>query len=82
MSAPTFRCTADEPPAKPGGMYGAEYQFDASEGLVLDEFVLEDVIHLERLHDRPYCYGLHVGAYRFIVTRRSGKWIARLEEAP
>lgn len=82
MTAPTFRCTADEPPAKAGGMYGAQQTFDSSEGLVLDEFVLEDVIHLEALHDRPPTYHLRVGGYVFIVTRRSGKWIVRLEEAP
>lgn len=82
MTAPTFRCTADEPPAKAGGMYGAHHVLDSTGGFVLDEFVLEDVIHLEGLHDRPWCYHLRVGGYVFIVTRRSGKWIARLEEAP
>lgn len=82
MTAPTFRCTADEPPATPGGIYGEEHLFDSSEGLVLDEFVLEGVIHLERLHDRPVCYHLTVGGYVFVLTRRSGKWIAKLQELP
>lgn len=82
MTAPTFRCSADEPPVKPGGMYGSQHLLDSSGGLVLDEFVLEDVIHLEGLHDRPWCYHLRVGGYVFILSRRSGKWIVRLEEAP
>ena len=82
MTAPVFRCTADEPPQEPGGLYGEEHRLDSSEGLVLDEFVLEDVIHLEALHDRPPCYHLRVGGFVFIVVRRAGKWIVRLEEAP
>lgn len=82
MKAPTFRCTADEPPAKPGGLYGEEHRIDSADGLVLDEFVFEDVVHLEALSDRPPMYHLRVGGFVFIVTKRSGKWIARLEEAP
>lgn len=80
MTAPTFRVTADEPPAKPGGLYGAEHRLDSSDGLVLDEFVFEDVVHLEALNERAY--HLRVGGFVFILNRRSGKWIARLEEAP
>lgn len=82
MTAPTFRCTADEPPAKPGGLYGEQHCLDSSDGLVLDEFVLEDVLHLENLHDRQWCYHLRVGGFVFILAKRSGKWIARLEETP
>lgn len=82
MTAPTFRCTADEPPQKAGGFYGAQQTFDSTEGLVLDEFVLEDIVHLENLHDRPWCYHLRVGGFVFILAKRSGEWIARLEETP
>jgi len=79
MSAPRFRCTADEPPEKPGGMYRAEHRFDSFAGLILDEFVLDGAIHLEHRHERPDVYSLHVGygtgeGYRFTLTRRRGKW--------
>ena len=79
MTAPTFRCTADEPPAKPGGLYGEEHIFDSSEGLVLDEFVLGDVVHLEHLHDRPDCYSLRVGPHRFVITYRRRIWVVQRE---
>jgi hypothetical protein len=82
VTAPRFHCTADEPPAKAGGTYGPVHRLDSTEGLILDEFVFEDVIHLEALHDRPPCYHLRVGGFVFIVTRRSGAWLVRLEEAP
>lgn len=80
MRAPTFRCTVDEPSAKPGGMYGPTHRLDSTEGLVLDEFVFEDVVHLDALSERVY--HLRVGGFVFILHRRSGAWIARLEEAP
>lgn len=83
MTAPTFRCTADEPPQKAGGFYGAEQTFDSSEGLVLDEFTFQDVVHLEAMHERSYY--LRVGDYVFTLHRARAKgshWIARLEEGP
>lgn len=80
MTVPSFRCTADEPPEKVGGMYGAHHVLDSTGGFVLDEFVLEDVVHLEALSERAY--HLRVGGFVFILAKRSGKWIARLEETP
>lgn len=74
MSAPKFRCTADGPPEKPGGIYGPEDHLDSSTGLILDEFVLDGAIHLEHLSDRPDVYSLSVGPYRFVLTHRRGKW--------
>ena len=79
MTAPAFRCTADEPPAKPGGMYGPQHRLDSSEGLILDEFVLGDVVHLEHLHDRPDCYSLTVGTHRFVITHRRKVWLVQHE---
>jgi len=66
-------------------MYGTEHRLDSRGGLILDEFVLDGAIHLERLHDRPLCYHLSVGygtgeGYRFVLTRRRGKWNVMRED--
>lgn len=79
MTAPVFRCTAAEPPQKPGGMYGPQHRLDSAEGLIVDEFVLEDVIHLKMLHDRPDCYSLTVGHHRFVITHRAKVWLVQHE---
>lgn len=80
MTAPRFRCTADEPPSRRGGMFGPEHRLDSDEGLVLDEFVLEDVVHLEHMDDSHY--HLRVGGYTFAMVRKRGHWVTLVQETP
>ena len=75
---PTFRCTADEPPQAKGLMFGALRSFDSRPGLILDEFVFEDLVHVEQMDDDSYY--ARVGRHVFYLTRKRGKWTARLHE--
>lgn len=78
MTRPAFRCTAYEPPARKGGMYGKKIEIDSGGGLVLDEFVLGSVIHVEQMSDDFYY--ARVGKHVFNVYREHGAWRARLHE--
>ena len=78
MSAPTFRCSAYEPPKHKGGMYGEKVEIDSEAGLVLDEFVFEHVVHIEEMSDGYYF--ARIGGYVFTLYRSRGKWHAKLKE--
>ena len=54
MNGATFRCTAYETPKHKGGMYGEKVEIDSEAGLVLDEFVLDKVVHIEEMSDGYY----------------------------
>lgn len=75
---PRFRCAADEPPKKRGGMYGKRHSLHAGMGLVLDEFTFEDLIHVEQMDDDGYY--ARVGSHVFYLIRKDGKWTTRLHE--
>ncbi len=78
MTAPLFRCTADEPPKRKDGMFGPEHALDSETGLVLDEFVFEAVVHMERMTDGYY--HLRVGDDTYGISCTRGKWAARRSE--
>ena len=78
MSAPTFRCSAYEPPKRKGGMYGEKVEIDSEAGLILDEFVFEGLVHIEEMSDGYYF--ARVGEHVFALRRERGKWHAMLKE--
>ncbi len=78
MSAPTFRCTAYEPPKHKGGIYGEKVETGSEGGHILDEFVFEHVVHIEEMSD-GYYYA-RIGGYVFTLYRSRGKWHAKLKE--
>lgn len=78
MTAPTFRCSAYEPPKCKGGMYGQKVEIDSEAGLILDEFVFEHVVHIEEMSDGYYF--ARVGEHVFTLYRARGKWHAMLKE--
>ena len=78
MTAPTFRCSAYEPPKHKGGMYGEKVEIDSEAGLVLDEFVFEHVVHIEEMSDGYYF--ARIGGHVFTLYRSRGKWHAKLKE--
>ena len=78
MSAPTFRCSAYEPPKRKGGMYGQKVEIDSEAGLILDEFVFEGLVHIEEMAEGYYF--ARVGEHVFTLYRARGKWPAILKE--
>ena len=78
MTAPTFRCSAYEPPKRKGGMYGEKVEIDSEAGLVLDEFVFEGLVHIEEMAEGYYF--ARVGEHVFTLYRARGKWHAMLKE--
>lgn len=78
VTAPTFRCSAYEPPKRKGGIYGEKVEIDSEAGLILDEFVFEGLVHIEEMAEGYYF--ARVGGYVFALRRERGKWHAMLKE--